>query len=74
MLFLFRPGTYHEDVNTYDLPAIYPEEFEISHLEVWGLGPETDKDKERSKIHVRKPNLQIRGGQVDMDDLLGQIG
>ena len=66
-------GTYHEEVDTFDLPALFPEEFEIAHLEVWGLGPETDPDRERAKLHVRKPNLQIRSGGVDMDDLLGQI-
>ena len=66
-------GTYHEDVDTFDLPALFPESFDIEHLEVWGLGPETDPDRERAKLHVRKPNLQITGGDVDLDDLMGQI-
>jgi len=74
MTSLLLSGSYHEDVETFDLPPLYPEGFEINHLEVWGLGPETDEAKERAKVHVRKPNLQIRsGGGVDMDDLLGQI-
>lgn len=67
-------GNYHEDVETFDLPPKYPESFQIDHLEVWGLGPETNPSRERSKLHIRKPNLDIRGGNVDMDDLLGQIG
>lgn len=66
-------GNYHEDVDTFDLPAILPEEFSIEHLEVWGLGPETDPARERAKLHVRKPNLDIKSGNVDMDDLMGQI-
>ena len=67
-------GTFHEDIDTFDLPPKYPEQFDIAHLEVWGLGPETDPYREKSKLHVRKPNLDIRSGGVDMDDLMGQIG
>lgn len=66
-------GNYHEEIETFDLPPKYPVEFTISHLEVWGLGPETDPYKEKSKLHIRKPNLNVRSGNVNMDDLLGQI-
>lgn len=67
-------GTYNADINTFALPSsILADEFEITHLEVWALGPETDANKERAKLHVRKPNLQIRGGEADLDDLMGQI-
>ena len=66
-------GTYHADIETFDLGKVVPSEFTIEHIEVWALGPETDPSTERSKLHVRKPNLQIQGGSVDMDDLMGQI-
>ena len=67
-------GTYNPDVNTFALPSsILPDEFEISHIEVWGLGPETDANREKAKLHVRKPNLKMRGGEADLDDLMGQI-
>lgn len=66
-------GTYNEEVETFDLPASLPSTFDIEHVEVWGLGPEVDPSSERSELKVRKPNLQISGGNVDMNDLLGQI-
>ena len=43
------------------------------HIEVWGLGPQPRAEDERSKVQVRKPDLDIQGGNVDMDDLMGQI-
>ena len=68
-------GTYHEDVETFDLPAsaLPNGDFEIEHVEAWGLGPEVDPSEEQSKSDIRKPNLQISGGQVDMNDLLSQM-
>lgn len=67
-------GSYHEDVDTFDLPpGVTSEEFEVELVEVWGLGPETDPDRERSKLHVRKANTRVRGGDVDMGDLMDQI-
>ena len=53
-------GTYHEDIDTFDLPPLISEEFIIEHVEVWGLGSETDPNSERAKLHVRRPNVQIR--------------
>merc|ERR1719500_1747740 len=47
--------------------------FEIAHVEVWGLGPPVDADEEREKVRPRQPNLQIRGGDVDEDDLMSQL-
>lgn len=68
-------GKYHEEIETFDLPVIPGmENFQIDHVEAWGLGPEVDRSAEKSKTHVRKPNLQTRNNPVDMDDLLGQIG
>ena len=48
--------------------------FPIDHVEVWGLGPQPRAEEERAKVQVRKPDLDIQDGNVDMDDLLGQIG
>ena len=42
-------------------------------MEVWGLGPKVSAEDERAKVQVRKPDLDIEGGNVDMDDLMGQI-
>jgi len=47
--------------------------FEIDHVEVWGLGPEPDMATERANTKPRRPNLQTRGGDVDMLDLESQI-
>ena len=69
-------ASYHEDVETFDLPPNPPgigEYFEVSHVEVWGLGPAPDPYEERNNVSIRKPNLQISGGNVDMNDLLSQI-
>ncbi len=61
-------------METFDLPdGKLPSEFPVDHVEVWGLGPETDSATERAKLHVRKPNLEIRGGEADMGDLMDQI-
>ena len=66
---------YNEDVDTFDLPALPGGcAFEIDHIEVWGLGPQPRAEAERAKVQVRKPDLQLEdGGNVDMDDLMGQI-
>ena len=40
---------------------------------MWGLGSEPDMDAERQNVQPRKPNLDIRGGNVDMLDLESQI-
>ena len=48
--------------------------FPIDHVEVWGLGPQPRAEEERAKVQVRKPDLDIQDGNLDMDDLLGQIG
>lgn len=66
-------GTFHEDIDTFDIPPLLPEEFSVEHVEVWGLGSETDPSAERAKLHVRRPNVQIRSGEADMDDLMDQI-
>jgi len=47
--------------------------FDIEHVEVWGLGPEPDSREERENTKPRKPNLDTRGGNVDMLDLESQI-
>lgn len=68
--------TYHEEVDTFDLPGNLfggATSFQVEHLEVWGLGPQPDPSQERDRTQVRRPNVDVRGGQVDMDDLLGQI-
>lgn len=65
---------YHEDVRTFDLPALPGgSSFEIDHIEVWGLGPQPRAEDERAKVQIRKPDLDIQDGNVDMNDLLGQI-
>merc|ERR1719189_3454601 len=48
-------------------------EFEIEHVEVWGLGPEPDQAEERSRAAPRQPNWETRGGTVDLDDLESQL-
>jgi hypothetical protein len=67
--------TYHEDVDTFDLPAMPGgSNFEVEHIEVWGLGPQPLAEDERAQVQVRKPDLDLRGGGgVDMGDLMGQI-
>jgi len=47
--------------------------FDIDHVEVWGLGPEPDESRERANTKPRQPNLETRGGPVDMLDLESQI-
>ena len=47
--------------------------FEIAHVEVWGLGAAVDADEERENVRPRQPNLQIRAGDVDEDDLMSQL-
>jgi len=47
--------------------------FDIDHVEVWGLGPPVDSDEERQKVQPRQPNLNIRDGAVDEDDLMSQL-
>jgi len=47
--------------------------FEVSHVEVWGLGPPVDQAIEKESSKPRQPNLETRGGNVDMDDLMSQI-
>jgi len=70
-------GTFHEDVETFDLPPNPPqglgEQFEVAHVEVWGLGPAPNPSDERNSSNIRKPNLELKGGNVDMNDLLSQI-
>lgn len=48
-------------------------EFQIEHVEVWGLGPEPNEETERSNTQPRRPNMETRGGAVDMLDLESQI-
>jgi len=47
--------------------------FDIDHVEVWGLGSEPDERTERANTKPRQPNLETRGGDVDMLDLESQI-
>lgn len=66
--------SYNEEITTFDLPPLPGgTSFEIEHIEVWGLGPQPRAEDERAKVHVRRPNLDIQDGNVDMDDLMGQI-
>ena len=89
--------TYNEDVETFDLPDIFPRQIEINHIvsepdslstiyfilfkhslndcfqEVWGLGPAPNPSTERSKVTVRKANLEVRRGHVDFHDLADQL-
>jgi hypothetical protein len=65
--------TYNEEVETYDLPNIFPREIEFEHFEAWGLGAAPDGSAERSSVFIQKPNLSIRSGDVDLDDLADQI-
>ena len=65
---------YNEDVETFELPALPGgSTFEIDHIEVWGLGIQPRAEDERAKVEVRKPDLDIQGDSVNMDDLMGQI-
>ena len=48
-------------------------EFEVDHVEVWGLGSEPDPEQEKANTKPRQPNLETRGGSVDMLDLESQI-
>ena len=65
--------SYNEEVETFDLPSVFPQEFEFEHLEAWGLGSAPNPSQERSKVFIRRPNLAVRGGDVDFDDLADQI-
>jgi len=47
--------------------------FDIEHVEVWGLGPEPDMERERENAQPRQPNWDTRGGNVDLDDLESQF-
>ena len=70
-------GTFHEDVDTFDLPASVPqglgEKVEVAHGEFVGVWTAPDPEDERSKVKVRKTNLEIKGGNVDIKYLLSQI-
>ena len=46
----------------------------LAILRFGASGPNLGLEEERSKVEVRKPDLDIGdGGNVDMNDLLGQI-
>jgi len=67
-------GDCNADIQTFDTIQLSSEKnFQIEHVEVWGLGSEPDMDAERQNVQPRKPNLDIRGGNVDMLDLESQI-
>ena len=70
-------GTFHEDVDTFDLPTSFPqclgENVEVAHVEVVGVWPAPDPEDERSNIKVRKRNLDLKGSNADINDLLSQI-
>lgn len=67
-------GTCHDNIETFDTIRLAGStSFDIDHVEVWGLGPEPDPNTERSNTQVRKPNLEIRGGQADLADLESQL-
>ena len=72
----------NKQTNNLDFPILSGgSTFEIGHFEVWGLGPQPQglgpqpqAEEERAKVEVRKPDLDIEdGGNVDMNDLMGQI-
>ena len=64
-----------KETNNLDFPVLSGgSTFEIGHFEVWGLRPKPWAEEERSKVEARKPDLDIGdGGNVDMNDLMGQI-
>merc|ERR1712198_797249 len=67
-------GTCSADIQTFHTIQLAEDQtFSIEHVEVWGLGPEPDRNAERANTQPRKPNLSTRGGNVDMLDLESQI-
>ena len=70
-------GMFHEDVDTFDLPSSAPqvlgENVEVAHAEVVGIAPAPNPEDERSKVKVRKPNLELKGGNIDINDLPSRI-
>ena len=65
----------NKETNNLDYPLLSGgSTFEIGHFEVWDLRPKPRAEEERAKVEVRKPDLDIEdGGNVDMNDLMGQI-
>jgi len=67
-------GRCSDDIQTFHtIQLAHQSTFSVDHVEVWGLGPEPDYDEERANTNPRRPNLQTRGGNVDMLDLESQL-
>jgi len=68
-------GTSSGDIQTFHTIQLSADSsFSVSHVEVWGLGPEPDRQTEQANARPRRPNLDIRGGDsADMLDLESQI-
>merc|ERR1711972_137090 len=67
-------GSSSGNIETFHTVQLSQEtEFEVDHVEVWGLGSEPDPKQEKASTKPRQPNLETRGGLVDMLDLESQI-
>jgi len=67
-------GDCNADIDTFHTIQLSSDKsFQVDHVEVWGLGPEPDMDAEKASVQPRRPNLQTRGGHVDMMDLESQL-
>ena len=67
-------GSSSGNISTFHSIQLTPgREFSVAHVEVWGLGPQPEEEEERARVQPRKPNLETRGGNVDMMDLESQI-
>lgn len=67
-------GDCNADIDTFHTIQLSSDKsFKVDHVEVWGLGPEPDMDSEKASVQPRRPNLQTRGGHVDMMDLESQL-
>jgi len=70
-----RSGDCNSDIDTFHTIQLSSDKnFDIDHVEVWGLGSEPDMSREQAAVKPRRPNLATRGGDVtDMLDLESQI-
>lgn len=67
-------GSSSGNVETFDtIQLSRSRDFNIDHIEVWGLGPQPDADDERRNFAPRRPNLTITGGNADVFDLDSQM-
>merc|ERR1712126_113859 len=67
-------GSSSGNIDTFHTIQLTPStQFDIDHVEVWGLGPEPDMAEEKENVKPRQPNWETRGGHVDLDDLESQL-